>query len=455
MKHMNMRRRLAALSATTLTLGLVASGASVLSAGATGSDGVNTSSKTITIGGTFPLTGPAAAGFQDVAKAALATFDYVNGHGQVNGWSVDYKVLDDCYNLGVCGAGKNTDAQTQALVNTPVFATVGSLGTATQQGEISYLKTNNTPQLFVSSGAHFWNDPSSNPNLFGFQTNYLAEGKIFGTYISSKFKGKKVGFLGQNDDFGQDGLQGLKNGGVTPATADQLTYNSKDVVFNPGTFRTSMAKLQSDKVAVVVLDTIPQGTKLALDAAKSLGFKPQFIISGVGSDPQTVNDTNEKGAITFTFFNATNATSNKASAWNAWASKVLTAESGKTVNGVKLATFTSKSILSGNQLYGVAIAAGFIEALNKVTANGGTPTRSNFVSALTSNSLSTPAILLLAYSSTNHQGLTGGYLVSVTATGQATGATKAVNTTVYSVNPTTQALTTSKLTNAAVPSEFK
>ena len=452
MKHMNMRRRLAALSATTLTLGLVASGASVLSAGATGSDGVNTSSKTITIGATFPLSGLASAGFADVAKAALATFDYVNSHGQVNGWTVNYKVLDDCYNLCTT-PGFSTSAQTNVLLSTPVFATVGSLGTGTQSGVMDTLKNNNVPQLFVSSGAHYWNDASNYPNLFGFQTNYLAEGKIFGTYINSAFSGKKVGFLGQNDDFGTDGLQGLRNGGVNPA--DQLTYNATDVVFNQGTFRTSLAKLQSDKVAVVVLDTIPQATKLALDAAKNLGYKPTFIISGVGSDPQTVNDKNELNAITFTFFNATNSTSNKASAWNAWASKVLTAESGKTVNGVKLATFTSKSILSGNQLYGVAIAAGFIEALSKVTANGGTPTRSNFVSALTSNSLSTPAILPLQYSSTNHQGLTGGYLVKVTATGVSTGATKAVNTTVYSVNPTTQALTTSKLTNAAVPSEFK
>jgi len=446
MKHMNMRRRLAALSATTLTLGLVASGASVMTAGATGSDGVNTSSKTITIGATVPLSGLAAAGYSDVAKSALATFDYVNAHGGINGWSVNYKVLDDCYNL--CSPG--TATQTTSLLNTSggIFATVGSLGTATQQGVINTLKSAGVPQLFVASGAHYWNDPSSNPNLFGFQTNYLAEGKIFGTYIKSAFKGKSVGFLGQNDDFGTDGLQGLINAGVTPA--DQLTYGTGDL-FGKTKWSTAMAQFQHDKIAVVVLDTIPLATRLALDAAKTLGYKPTFIISGVGSDPQTVNDKNELNAITMTFFAATNSTSNKASAWNAWASKVLTAQSGKTINGVKVDTFTSKSILSGNQLYGVAYAVAFLQALYQETKTGLTPSPSGFVSTLTSNSLSTPAILPLQYSISNHQGLTGGYLVKVTATGVSTGSTKAVNTTIYSVNPSTQALTTSKLTNGTVP----
>ena len=284
--------------------------------------------------------------------------------------------------------------------------------------------------------------------MFGFQTNYLAEGKIFATYINASLKGKKVGILGQNDDFGQDGLQGLKNGGVTPATVDQLTYNATDVAFNTSVFKTSMQTLQNDKVQVVVLDTIPQATKLALDAAKTLGFKPTFIISGVGSDPQTVNDKNEVGALSFTFFPATSASSDKANAWNSWATKVLTAESGKTVNGVTVDTFSSKTILSGNQLYGVSIAVAFLQTLYKETTGGATPTRSDFVSTLTSNSITTPAILPLQYGSSNHQGLTGGYLIKISSNV----ADAALNTTVYSVNPSNQALTTSKITAGVVPS---
>jgi hypothetical protein len=352
----------------------------------------------------------------------------------------------------MCGTGNDTTTQTTNLLNTSggLFATVGSLGTATQQSVINTLKTNGVPQLFVASGAHYWNDPSTNPTLFGFQTNYLAEGKIFATYIKSAFKGKSVGFLGQGDDFGTDGLQGLENGGVTPQ--DQTTYSTGDL-FGKTKWSTAMTTFQRDKIGVVVLDTIPLATKLALDAAHAIGFKPTFIISGVGSDPQTVNDVNEKGAISLTFFAATSASSDKASAWNAWAAKVLTAESGNTINGVKVDTFTSKSILSGNQLYGVGYAVAFLQALYKETTGGVTPTQSGFVSTLTSGqALTTPAILPLQYSSTNHQGLTGGYLIKITATGTSTGADAAVNSTIYNVNPSTQALTTSKITAGVVPS---
>jgi branched-chain amino acid transport system substrate-binding protein len=447
MKQPNFRRRFAAVSATTLSLGLLVAGASVSSAQAT-NDGVNTATKTITIGATVPLGGLAQLGFQDVAKSALATFDYVNNHGGINGWKVNFLPLNDCYNLLMCGTNENTTYQTNVLINTPVFATVGSLGTATQQSVEDTLQNNGIPQLFVNSGAHFWNDPSHYPNLFGFQTNYLAEGKIFATYLKANFKGKTVGFLGQDDDFGQDGLQGLKNGGVTPK--DQLTYGSTDILPPRLSFATSVAKLQADKIAVVVLDTIPQATKIVLDDAAKLGYKPTWIISGVGSDPQTVNDKNEIGAYSLTFFPATNATTAKANAWNAWANKVLLAESGKTINNVSTDTFTSKSILSGNQLYGVGWAVAFLQTLQAETAKGATPTRSDFVNTMLTTSLSTPAIMPLKYSSTNHQGLTGGYMIKIatTSTDTAVGSSPVV----YNVDPVTQALTTSKYVNGTVPS---
>ena len=37
----------------------------------------------------------------------------------------------------------------------------------------------------------------------------MREGKILGNYIKQNFKGKKVGYFFQNDEFGQDGVKGL------------------------------------------------------------------------------------------------------------------------------------------------------------------------------------------------------------------------------------------------------
>ena len=79
---------------------------------------------TITIGGTFPLTGPAAL-YKTIPAAENAYFAYVNDHGGVNGRKIDFKILDDGYDPS------RTVPLTQQLVEQDkVFAVFGSLGTA-------------------------------------------------------------------------------------------------------------------------------------------------------------------------------------------------------------------------------------------------------------------------------------------------------------------------------------
>src|SRR6266567_3172968 len=54
------------------------------------------SASTITIGGTFPLTGPASL-YKTIPAAEKAYFDYVNDHGGVNGRKINFEILDDSY----------------------------------------------------------------------------------------------------------------------------------------------------------------------------------------------------------------------------------------------------------------------------------------------------------------------------------------------------------------------
>jgi len=412
------------VAASTLSVGLVTTGIAVSSAVATGTDpGVNTSTKVITIGATVPLSGIAKPGYSDVAKAANAVFKYMNAKGGVNTWTVNFIIKDDCYNyVGVfgCTSSIGTLGQTQDLVeNQNVFATVGSLGTATQDSVRNYLKSNGVPQLFVNSGSKDWDHPDTWPNLFGFQPSYLVESKIMANYVKAHFKGKKVGVIGQHDDFGADGLQGLLNGGLTIAPADQLTYEATDVVFNAAALNTSLKKLQASKVQVVVLDTVPPATKLILDDAKKLGYKPQFVISSVGADPQTVNTDNEKNALSFTFLPASKDTTNP---WNAWIKKVILADKAD------FPTLTSKSVISANLQYGAAWGVAFLQVLKQL--NGATPTRQSVVAAmLAQNGFATPALVTLDYTSSNHQGLNGGYVIKISSKTDTVVADKQIYTT--------------------------
>ena len=131
-----------ALALAVLVLAAVVVSASFAATSAT--PGVT--SKTITIGGTFPLTGPAAL-YGVIPKAEAAYFAYVNAHGGVNKRQIVFKYYDDGYNPA------NTVPLTKKLVQQDhVFAVYGSLGTAPTLATRDYLNQNKVPQVLVADG---------------------------------------------------------------------------------------------------------------------------------------------------------------------------------------------------------------------------------------------------------------------------------------------------------------
>ncbi len=406
-------RRVATLGASLLLcLALVSAGSTAITAGAAPKVPGVTATQ-VTIGATVPLTGIAAFGYDEVAKAANAVFKYVNSHGGINGRKIKYVLKDDCY--GTPGFGctgvPSTPTQTRALLSIPVFATVGSLGTPTQDSVRTLLKGNGVPQLFVNSGSLDWDNPTAYPGLFGWQTSYNEEGKIFAQYINATYPSANVCFLGQGDDFGTDGLAGLVDGGVTPTVTDLYSVTSL-VLTSGANIEPYIANFQSSKCTVVVLDTIPGATDAALGAALALGYTPQWVISSVGSDPFTVyaplaakglTTDPEIGAVSFSFL----PTPGSSSPWIPWMYKVLEADP------TDFPGFTSTSTLDGNEEYGIGWGVAFVEALRDAGRNF---TRASFLKVLTSTTFSqTPALTPLRYTPTDHQGLNAGFLTKVTS----------------------------------------
>src|ERR1019366_8260921 len=160
----------------------------------------------------------------------------------------------------------------------------------------------------VSSGSIAWDQPAKYPNLFGYQTSYVMEGKIFARYIKTNDAALSVGYIGQNDDFGADGYIGLTDGGVKIATADNLSYNAADAITGSTSDITAdVSQLQTDKVQVVVLDSVPGFTTGILETAHALGYSPKWIVSSVGADPTSVNSVLEDGATSLAYFPASNS----------------------------------------------------------------------------------------------------------------------------------------------------
>ena len=192
----------AALAAGSLLL--AACGGSTGKSGGLQASAPGVTAKTITLGSHQPLTGIAAPGYDEIAPASNAYFQYVNAHGGVYGRKIVYKYLNDQYNSSIT----TTDIR-QLILQDHVFAIFNGLGTPTHLAVAPFINAEKVPDLFVASGCGCWDAPSTLPETFGWQINYIREGKILGSYIASHFKGKKIAYFYQDDEFGQDGVKGL------------------------------------------------------------------------------------------------------------------------------------------------------------------------------------------------------------------------------------------------------
>src|SRR5689334_19558223 len=233
----------------------------------------------ITIGSHQPLTGPAAPGYSEIAPASAAYFAYVNAHGGVNGRKIVYKYLNDAYNPTTTAS-----VVRQLVLQDNVYAVFDGLGTPTHLAAESFLNAQKVPDVFVASGCECWNDPPKSPQTFGWQLDYVREGKILGQYVKQHFAGKKVGFFYQNDEFGQDGVKGLLDELPASMVVSKQTYDPTNT--NIGS---AVAALRASGAQVVVSYSIPAFTALLKLNALKLGYNPTLVVSDVGSDPITLS----------------------------------------------------------------------------------------------------------------------------------------------------------------------
>jgi ABC-type branched-subunit amino acid transport system substrate-binding protein len=199
---------LAAVAALALVVSACSSGGSGSGSGST--SGALTASApgitatTITIGSHQPLTGVAAPGYDEIAPASNAYFQWVNAHGGVFGRKIVYKFLNDAYD-----PSQTVSVVHQLVLQDSVYSIFDGLGTPTHLAVVKFLNSEKVPDVFVASGCNCWNNPSVYPQTFGWQLDYVREGKILGQYVKQHFAGKKIGYFFQNDEFGMDGVKGL------------------------------------------------------------------------------------------------------------------------------------------------------------------------------------------------------------------------------------------------------
>jgi branched-chain amino acid transport system substrate-binding protein len=333
-------------------------------------------STTITIGGTIPISGPAAA-YGSVGRGADAYFRYVNSRGGVFGRRIVYKFLDDEFEVS------KTILLTRQLVEQDnVLAIFNSVGTEHALAIRSYLNARKVPHLFIGSGvSKLATERRKYPWSMGYLPSFAGEGVIYGRHVAATRPQARVAVLYENSDFGKDMLDGLRRGlgrkGKVVATQSyEITDND---------ISSQMARLKSSRADTLMLFATPQFAVFGYVGAFRLGWHPRVYVTSVSISPDIMKiarfATNQKhvdGSISIAFV--------KDPTSKLWA-KDRTVRLYKSILKRFLPNAKAEDVFN---YYGMAVAYTMVDTLRKAGRN---PTRASVLRAATHLKEANPFLL--------------------------------------------------------------
>ena len=235
----------------------------------------------ILLGTHTSLTGPIAV-YSQIPNSTKAYFDFINEtKGGIYGRKIKFLVEDDAYS-----PPKTVDLTRKLVEQDQIFAMLNGLGTPTHLQVVDYLQEQGVPDLFVASGAIEWvKDPAARPMVFGSLNNYVGEGVILGQYIAQNFSGKKVGLMRQNDDFGLDGITGVRRGvGDALEIVGEETHEVLDADLNA-----QVDRLNAAGADVIAIWATPRQFSTAIKHARlDLDWDVPFVLSVVSANEFSV-----------------------------------------------------------------------------------------------------------------------------------------------------------------------
>jgi len=231
---------------------------------------------TIEIGGTIPISGPAAA-YGSVGRGADAYFKYVNAHGGVFGRKIAYKYLDDEFDVA-----KTIQLTRQLVEQDKVLAIFNSVGTEHALAIRTYLNQQKVPQLFVGSGvSKLATEHAKYRWSMGYLPSFRGEGLIYGRHIAANKPKARIAVLYENSDFGKDMLNGLRRGlGNKGKIVGVQSYEFTDTDIS-----SQMARLKATRADTLMLFATPQFAIFGYVGAFRLGWHPQVYVTSVSISP--------------------------------------------------------------------------------------------------------------------------------------------------------------------------
>jgi branched-chain amino acid transport system substrate-binding protein len=344
------------------------------------------SARSITIGGTFPLTGPASS-YAPIPAAMKAYFSYINsrrgpdGKRGVFGRQIVFKYYDDGYN-----PVNSVQLQRKLVQEDKVFAVVGTLGTEVNQAVQPYLNSARVPHVLVSTGASEWGtNYRKYPWTIGWQPDYIAEGRLYGQDIRRNHPNAKIGVLYQNDSYGKDYIAGFKSALGTANVRRQVTGEEAWEV-GSGAPQSQLIRLRASGADTLVIFVTPTPTIQTYAVISRLGWKPDNIYVNSVSATDTFMTIAVQSSSAATVNGSISAAYLKDPASPVW-------DNDATVKQYKslMAKYNPRGrVTDGLNFYGFAKAHTFVRAMYKAGPN---PTRAGLMRALLSFDETSPFAL--------------------------------------------------------------
>lgn len=237
--------------------------------------GIDAASKTVTIGGFTPVTGPVPF-YGILTRAADAFFRHLNENGGIRGWKVQYVTMDDGYEPS------RSVAVTRRLVEEhKIFSLVAAVGTATNVAVIPYAREQGLPMIGPIGGASAF---FTERNVFPLLPDYGWSAAANAEYALGDLRLSRLALLWENDELGRSAKRGFDKymtaRGIEPAESQPFDVRATD-------FTPQIRRLVNARADGVIMFGSNANLAAALRAADRAGFRSNWFAPFFTADPST------------------------------------------------------------------------------------------------------------------------------------------------------------------------
>ena len=237
--------------------------------------GIDAATKTVTVGGFTPITGPVPF-YAILTHAADAYFRHVNDNGGIGGWKIKYVTYDDGYE-----PARSVAVAKRLVEDDKIFALAAAVGTATNVAVIPYAREMKLAMVGPIGGASAF---FTEPNVFPLLPDYGWSAASDAQYALDDLKLKKIALLWENDELGRSAKRGfdlyMASQKATPA--ESLSFDVTTTDFSP-----QIRRIANAGADAVILFGSNANLASALKAADRQDLKAQWFAPFFTADPST------------------------------------------------------------------------------------------------------------------------------------------------------------------------